>query len=286
MASMLLAAGCARLPAAAGEPSRSEVDAQRTAAAVARVPEACRGEVAAALGAGEWRDGGCTGERERVAQQLVASRPRPSFGIIERQTVHLSGVALVLSQAHHCRRWPLRAAGRATLDVGVALAAGCRVRRYEGSLTVAVATASGEVVPVTTLRTDADGKAQVVFAELDALLRARGHDGLFAFAQLVVGAQAWAGRLDLRELGGQLAGWHATWVGRGRGSPALFIALHPDDGAAAELRVRALEATLQRQADDMAAVERGELSARRFLERHAWSPYRSRVERLADGAPP
>lgn len=284
--SLLLVAACARLPGSTREPSRSEVDAERTASAVGQVPADCRSEVAAALEAGEQREGSCSAQRDRAARQALASGPRRSFGMIDRQTVRLSGVALVLSQAHHCRRWPLRAAGQATLDVGAARAAGCAVRRYEGPLAVGVVSADGELVPVSTVRTDMDGKVEVVFAEIDALLRARGRDGLFSFAALALGAGAWAGRLDLGEVRGQLAGWHATWVERGRGSPGLFIALHPNDEAASAARVRALEATLRRHADDMAAVERGELTARRFLERHVWSPYRSRVERLADGSSP
>lgn len=264
------------------EPSSYEVEPEAAARAAAQASASCRSEVAAALVAGEQREGRCSGESERVAAQLLRAEPRRSFGIRERVTVGLSGMSLVLSEVHGCRRWPLRAPGRAGLDVGSADAAGCRVRRYEGPLTISVIADGGEVVPVTTVRTDADGQAEVVFTEIDALLRARGRGGLFAFATLAVGERGWAARLDLRDLRAELAGWHATWVGRGRGAPGLFVALHPDDKATATLRVRALEATLRRQADDVAAVERGELSPRRFLERHAWSPFRSKVEQIEE----
>lgn len=280
MASMLLVLGCARAAGSSREPSPSEVDPERVARAAAQAPAACQDEIAAALAAGERRDGGCSAQRDRVAQQLLGSSPRRTFGMIERQTVRLSGVTLVLSYAHHCERWPLRTPGTTTLDVGAARRAGCSVRRYEGSLTIGVVAADGARVPVTTIRADVDGKAELRFTEIDALLRARGRGGLMAFAALEVGAQGWAGRLDLGQLHAQLAGWHATWVGRGRGSPGLFVALHPDEVATSTLRVRALEASLRRQADDAAAVERGELSARRFLERHTWSPYRSKVEQF------
>lgn len=282
IASALLVAGCAKVAGTAREPRSLEVGPQEAATAAERASASCRSEVAAALGAGEQREGRCSAEGERIAGQLLAAGPRRSFGMRERQTVGLSGVSLVLSEAYGCRRWPLRAPGRTGLDMGSAHAAGCKVRRYEGPLTISVIAEGGEVVPVSTVRADVDGQAEVVFTELDALLRARGRGGLFAFATLAVGAQGWAARLDLRDLRAQLAGWHATWVGRGRGAPGLFVALHPQESATGTLRVRALEATLRRQADDVAAVERGELSPRRFLERHTWSPYRSKVEQIEE----
>lgn len=273
---MLLVAGCAGF--GAREPARGEIDPQAAAAAVSRMPAQCRDEVAAALAAGEQRQGPCAIQGMRAAEEILARAKQRSFGMVERQTVRLASVALVLSQAHHCRRWPLRAAGEVALDVGAVRAAGCSVRRYVGPLQVAVAASDGGVLPVMTVRTDDDGHIEVVFAELDALLRTRGQGGLFSFAELVIGAQGWAARVALPELQAQLAEWHATWIGRGRGSPGLFVALHPDDAATTTMRTRALEATVKRQADDAAAVERGELSARRFLERHVWSPYRSVVE--------
>jgi len=275
---MLLVAGCAGLGGRAREPVRSEVDPRTSAAVVARLPAACRSEVAAALTAGEQLAGSCAAIRDRAAQEVLAEGQARSFGMVERTTIRLASVALVVSQAHLCRRWPLRAAGQSELDVGAARAAGCSVRRYHGPLSIAVRERDGTVLPVMTVRSDDDGRAEVMFAEVDALLRARGRGGLMTFSALLVGADAWAAHVELPELRAQLAEWHATWIGRGRGTPGLFAALHPEDGAAAQMRVRALEATVQRQADDAAAVDRGELSARRFLERHVWSPYRSLVE--------
>jgi hypothetical protein len=203
----------------------------------------------------------------------------------------------VLSEAHRCERWPLRGAERADLEPGTAISAGCQIRRYRGKVEVAVVGGEGASTPVVTLRTDDDGQLEVEFAELDGLLRVRGLGGLMSQQALVIGAGSWVGRVELAAVRAQLADWHLAWIGRGRGVPALFTALHPehpgaavtrargleatlrrqDDSAAATLRVRALEATLRRQADDMAAVERGELTARRFLERHVWSPYRALI---------
>ncbi|MCY1056986.1 hypothetical protein [Nannocystis sp. SCPEA4] len=276
--SMLLVAGCAGVGGRSREPARSEVDPQTTAAVVARVPEGCRAEVAAALTAGEDMAGSCAVMRDRAAQEALARRRLRVFGMVERTTVRLASVALVVSQAYLCRRWPLRNAGESALEIGPARAAGCTVRRYRGPLTISVREANGAVLPVMTARSDDDGYIEVMFADIDSLLRARGRGGLMTFTELQVGRDGWAVRVKLPELQVQLAEWHATWIEQGRGSPGLFAALHPQDGAAAQMRVRALEATVQRQAADAAAVERGELSARRFLERHVWSPYRSLVE--------
>ncbi|MCY0988254.1 hypothetical protein OV203_14050 [Nannocystis sp. ILAH1] len=281
-AALLLVAGCARL--GGREPVRGEVDPQVTAAVAARVPEPCRAAVAAAMTAGEQLAGQCATTQSRAAQEVLAATRQRSFGIVDRTTVRLASMGLVLSQAHLCRRWPLRAPGQASLDVGAARLAGCNVRRYVGPLAVSVRASDGTSLPVMTVRSDQDGQAEVSFAEVDALLRARGRGGLGSFTTLLVGRDGWAAHVDLPELRAQLAEWHATWVGRGRGSPALFAELHPDDEAAARMRTRALEASLKRQAEDAAAVDRGELSARRFLERHAWSPYRSLVEQK-DGRP-
>ncbi|WAS94029.1 hypothetical protein [Nannocystis punicea] len=285
-ASLLLVAGCAGLGGRSREPGRSEVDPQVTAAVAARVPESCRAEVAAALTAGEQLTTPCAEPLSRAADEALAAGRQRSFGIVDRTTVHLASMGLVLSKAYLCRRRPLRAPGQTSLDVGAARYAGCVVRRYAGPLTISVASTEGTVLPVMTVRSDEDGRVEVSFAEVDALLRARGRGGLSPYATLLVGRDGWAGRVDLTQLRAQLADWHATWVGRGRGSPALFAALHPEAEAAAGMRTRALEASLKRQAEDAAAVERGELSPRRFLERHVWSPYRSVVEQKDGGSSP
>lgn len=257
-----------------------------TAAAAARVPESCREAVAAALTAGEQLAGPCATTQIRAAQEVLAATRQRSFGIVDRTTVRLASMSLVLSQARFCRRWPLRAPGQASLDVGAAGLAGCNVRRYVGPLSVSVTASDGTILPVLTVRSDEDGQSEVSFAEVDALLRARGRGGLGSFATLQVGRGGWAAQVDLPELRTQLAQWHATWIGRGRGSPALFAALHPESEAASGMRTRALEASLKRQAEDAAAVDRGELSARRFLERHVWSPYRSLIEQKDRGPSP
>lgn len=280
---VLLAAAAAGLGGRAREPRRTEVEAATAEQAVAPAPEPCRREVAAELRAGQRAAETCAAERRRASERVLAKRGRPVFGIVERRTVRLSGVALVLSEAHHCERWPLRAAGREDLEPGAAIEAGCRVRRYRGPVTVAVAGAGGASAPVITLEADEDGRLEVVFAELDVLLRGRGLGGLMSQAALVLGADGWAGRVDLTAVRAQLTEWHLTWIGRGRGVPALFTALHPEHPGAAVTRARALEATVRRQAAEAEAVKRGELTPRRFLERHTWSPYRALVGGLADG---
>ncbi|MDC0718684.1 hypothetical protein [Nannocystis bainbridge] len=277
-AALFVAAGCAGLGGRSREPGRNEVDPRVMAVVTARTSEPCRAALTTALAAGEQVTGTCAVMQTRAAQEALAATRQRSFGIVDRATVRLASMTLVLSQAHLCRRWPLRTPGQGSLDVGGARLAGCNVRRYVGPVAVAVAAADGSVVQVMTVRSDEDGQAEVSFAEVDALLRARGRGGLGSFAELQVGREAWAARVELPALRTQLAEWHAAWVGLGRGSPGLFAALHPEDEAASGMRTRALEASLKRQAEDAAAVERGELSARRFLERHVWSPYRSLVE--------
>ena len=278
---------CAGFGGRAREPDRTEVAAEAAEAAVREVPvAACRAAISAELQAGERAAGpdACAAYRDQASARLVTAGPRRSFGIVEEEKASLSGVKLVLSAAHSCSRWPLRAAGERSLAIGGAAAAGCRVRRYHGALAIEVVATDGGREAVSVVQADEDGRVEVRFAELDAQLRARGRAGLFEQATLVLGADGWVGRVELQGLRAQLADWHATWVSRGRGLPGLFAALHPEHGEAQAMRVRSLEAALKRQEADARRVERGELSVRWFLDRHAWSPYRSLVTRSAEGA--
>lgn len=276
---VVLAAAAAGFGGRAREPVRTEVAAAAADVAVADAPEPCRREVAAELRAGQRATTAarCASERRRASERLLERTRRPVFGVVERRTVRLSGIGLVLSEAHRCERWPLRGADRTDLEPGTALDAGCQIRRYRGQLTIAVAAADGTRTPVVTLAADEDGQVEVAFAELDGLLRARGLGGLMSHATLILGENGWAGRVELAAVRAQLTEWHLTWIGRGRGVPALFTALHPEHPGAAVTRAQALEATLRRQAADAEAVKRGELTPRRFLDRHAWSPYRALV---------
>lgn len=262
------------------EPGGGSVDEARAAAAAAGASERCRGEVEASLRSGA-RPGRsrCGGEVDAAATRLIqGARGRVAFGIVERETVRLSGVSFVLSVARRCERWPLRSQGQAALDIGAAEAASCRVRRYEGPLAVAVRRRDGAVEPVMSMKVGQNGQIEVTFAEIEASLRAQRRPGLADAAAVLFGAGAWAGHVEMEALGREAASWHASWVSRGRGLPALFGSLHPEHPASATMRVLALEAALRRQAADAEAVRRGTLSRRRFLERHAWSPYRSLVE--------
>ena len=96
-------------------------------------------------------------------------------------------------------------------------------------------------------------------------------------------ADGWAGSVDLVAVRAQLADWHAAAVQRGRGVPALMIVRHPEHVSAARIRGVALADSVHRQEADYHAVQRGELAPYRFLERHAWSPYRHLVAALVGG---
>lgn len=281
---------CAVLAAGLGgrsrEPQRTEVGTA-AAAIASTVPEVCRAAITAELAVGT-RSGdtpeSCAGLRDLAGARAVRHvRPPRAFGIVEEEKASLAGVRLVLSVGHHCPRWPLRRPGESTLAIGAALSAGCRVRRYHGPLALAIVGADGREVAMLDAHTDIDGVVEIQFAELDARLRASGAGSLLANTTLLLGAAGWAGVVDLQGLGAQLAEWHLVWVARGRGLPGLFASLHPEHGEAQAMRVKALEASLKRQESDARRVERGELSARQFLERHAWSPYRSLVGRIAGG---
>lgn len=280
---------CAVLMAGFGgrtrEPGRTEIPAAIAAASAAAVPEACRAAISAELEAGARSSAtppACAEHREPAAARVARTLRPPTFGIVEEERASLAGVRLVLSVAHACPRWPIRAAGEATLAIGAAVSAGCRVRRYHGPLVLEVVAVDGRRVEVAR-ETDIDGNLEVRFAELDARLRASGRAPLLEHATLELGAAGWAGIVDLQGLRAQLADWHLVWIARGRGSPGLFAALHPDHAEAQTMRVRALESALKRQERDARRVERGELSVRQFLERHAWSPYRSLVRKWAEG---
>ena len=143
-AGLLLVGGAAR----AREPRSSGVRDPR--AAVQGLASPCRELVAAELERGTIAAGGrCEAER-RLAQdqQLRAARSLVGFGLVERATVSLAEVSLLLSEGRGCKRWPLRLPQRATLGLFEAKAAGCWIRRYSGSLAVTGVLADGSRVAV------------------------------------------------------------------------------------------------------------------------------------------
>ena len=127
-----------------------------------------------------------------------------------------------------------------------------------------------------------EGRATLDLTRL-ALRLARVGRGLDEFVRLELGADGWAGTVDLVAAYARLTDEHAAAVQSGRGVAALFVVRHPKHAASEQVRVLALEAMLERQAADFGAVQRGELAPHRFLERHAWSPYRAQVEAMAGG---
>lgn len=277
-----LAAALLAARADAREPRASAVI--DPAAAVAAIAGPCRSQVAAQLQRGE-SEAGCELERRAAQQRLIRStRPRPGFGLVERTRPGLATVALLLSEARGCREWPLRTSGRAVLGLFEAKAAGCWVRRYSGELALTGVMADGRRVPrIEVAHVDGDGHVEIDLVRLAISLERRGMVDLDSFVRLELGADGWAGDVDLVAARARLADAHAAAVQRGRGVPALLVVRHPDHASADRIRGLALAAALRRQEDDFRAVQRGELPAHRFLERHAWSPYRQLVAAMAAG---
>lgn len=271
-AGLLLVGGAAT----AREPRSSGVRDPR--AAVQGLASPCRELVAAELERGTIAAGGrCEAER-RLAQdqQLRAARSLVGFGLVERATVSLAEVSLLLSEGRGCKRWPLRLPQRATLGLFEAKAAGCWIRRYSGSLAVTGVLADGSRVAALAVQV-VEGHLELDLARLEVSLDRRGLPDLDAFVRLEFGAEGWAGSLDLVAQRARLADAHAAAVQQGRGVPALFSVRHPQHPEADGVRTLALTCSLRRQEADLGAVQRGELTPRRFLERHAWSPYRQVV---------
>lgn len=265
-------------PAAAREPRGSRV--ADPAAGLAGVGPACAATVSAELRAGEISSAdACVGEREAAQRrQLKATRPRPAFGLVERARGGVTKVLLVVSEARGCARWPLRLPGRRVLGLYEVKAADCWVRRFAGALPLAGVRPDGTRVPrVLSVRADGEGRVAFDLLEVDASLRRRGQPGLDAYVRLELGADGWAGSIDLEAMRAQLADLHAAWVQRGRGVPALMVVRHPAHASADRIRGLALEAALRRQEADYKAVLRGALAPRRFRERYPVSPYRQLV---------
>lgn len=275
--SLVLLAG----PARAREPRTSAAPDPQPG--VTLLEEPCRTQIAAELRAGQVVASGCERER-RLAQhrQLRATRPRGGFGLVEGNRITLGHVALILSEARGCRLWPLRGVNRPVLGIADARAAGCWVRRYSGSLELAGVTADGRRLPrLAVVEVDGEGRVDVDLGRLAVGLDRRGVVDLDALIRLELGADGWAGSIDLVAMRALLADWHAVSVQRGRGVPALLVARHPEHPSAERIRGFALADSLHRQEEDFQAVKRGLLAPYRFLERHAWSPYRRLVAALA-----
>lgn len=270
-------------PAQAREPRSSAAGDPK--AGVTGLAEPCRTQVAAELRGGQIAGPRCEAER-RLAQQrqLRASRSRVTFGLVERSRLELARVSLVVSEARGCRLWPLRGLNRPVLGPSDVRGAGCWIRRYTGTLELVGVSADGRRLPrLLVVKADGDGRVDIDLARLAVLLGRRGDVELDALVRLELGADGWAGNVDLVAVRAGLADRHAAAVQRGRGVPALMVVRHPEHPSATQLRGLAVEASVHRQEVDYHAVQRGVLAPHRFLERHAWSPYRHLVAALAGG---
>ena len=264
--------------AARPKPLRSNIlDSATVDGLRAEVRERCRETVREELRQGQRHGTGCAQDREAIGRAAV--RARDVFGFVERQEVDLSRLRLTLGWAKRCRQWPLRHPERDVLRRTDVDAAGCRLGRYEGPLSLAFVDHQGRRhQPLEPVYADRDGHLTLRFAAVDRTLRALGAGSLDDFSRIELGDGAWAGYVDLDQLLRFRADWHLSWVSRGRGTPGLFAVRHPEHPGSSEARTMAAEAQLARQLRDYERVQTGELPARAYFDRHVRSPYHRQLE--------
>jgi len=209
-----------------------------------------------------------------AASSLVEPENR---GVVAYREVRSTGATFTLEAARGCKRAPRPSGGRDVILDADAERVRCRLRPWRGPVGLALRDAHGVWTELAPLHADREGRLQVRFADLDAGLRRTGDGTLGDRTALRVGRDGWAGTYDLARLREVQADLHASWIGRGRGVPALFGVLHPGHDRARAIAELAVEARLARQELDFAAVGRGELTPEAFLDRHVWSPLRLRV---------
>lgn len=263
------------------EPRSAAVPADMLGRAVTEVTGPCREVVQRELAEGIRGEPRCSEARAEAGRRLARRRPRPRFGAVDYRDVDLVRLRLRLNVAHGCRSWPVHDPEALSLTSADVDRHGCRAHPYRGPITIS-AVGDDERRRVLRLQTNRDGYVDVVFAELDAVLRAQGAGALDRYARVELGRDAWAGTIDLRRLRAFTADWHYRWVRRGRGSPALFAHRHGTHPRSDDARALAIEARIARQERDLAAVEAGRMSPRAFLERHIWSPFRRKVEQMLE----
>lgn len=198
-------------------------------------------------------------------------------GWVRTQSVDLLGMRARLEVARDCRYDPVPEADATVLRKKQIDAARCRSRPFDGQLVLFARHADGQLSPLTHTLEVRNGALDLSFVELEDLLRTEGLDGV---VELELGPEAWAGHVNLDSLRQLVQGWHLHWVGKGRGAASLFVAAHPDAPGVEDVQALAVEAQLARQEADYLAVSRGALSARAFLSRHLWSPYRLSVREM------
>lgn len=219
-------------------------------------------------------------EPPSVAAASEQGERKGHVGVLEHRDVNLHRIRLQLGHGRACRLSELSdAAGDdGVLEGGEAGRAGCMVRLYRGVLPVyAVARGGTQREQVLTPRADGDGFVDLEFAEVDAVLAARGAGRLDDYERLELGTGAWAGTINLDRLRGFLSQWHYQWAKQGRGALGLFVARHPEHPKSTEAEAMVIQDRIARQERDYEKVKAGQMTASEFLERHVWSPFRRAV---------
>ena len=291
---MLLLGGCggslkeARAPAGGEDTeSVSVVAAPRSTAytgdgldaALAAVSGACAEELRADFEEGRARHPECDAEGFAVARR-IAPPAEAVFGVGRLWQITSYGLWMETEEAYACERWPLKRGANLALSAASAQRSGCELRPRTRPLNLVVGLDDGSKIVVEGALAAAPGGRQVWFGDLLAAvgLASEGVD-LRSIRRLGLGEGAWLVELDVRALFRGLTDRAVDWSVRGWATPHLFGALtseHPFDYGAAML---GLERLMVRQERDFTAVISGELSAERFVLRHAWSPYLIAVRR-------
>lgn len=213
--------------------------------------------------------GACAGRHVEPALPFT----REHVGIVEYRKVDLQGMDLRLSSGRCAGPLPAVGSG-AVLASADGERARCRTRPYRGRLTLTAEDAyRRRIVLDVEPEADRDGRVRIEFATLDAVLRARGRDGLLAMSRVEIGRGGWAGIVDVGVLRSFRAEWHFRWIANGRGAPGLYVELHGGHAHGEEARALAREHEAARQRDDRARVEAGTLSPAAFSLRHGSTPH-------------
>jgi hypothetical protein len=211
---------------------------------------------------------------DRLGERMESGR---LHGWVRTQSVDLVGVRARLELASSCRATPQPLPGTTVLRSADIMAARCRTRLFSGEIALTAITPQGDRTPLPGRVQVRGGQFSLSFTTLEQLAPP---GGLGDYSFVEIGAGAWAGSINLESLRSLEASWHRHWVTRGRGSASLYVAAHPESPELGEVRALVVEAQLARQEADYLAVGRGELSARGFLDRHLWSPYRRSVREM------
>ena len=121
------------------------------------------------------------------------------LGVVDRRSVDLDGITLVLGVADRCRKIPVDGSEEGGLTTARAKSAGCRTRVYDGSLSVHVDAEGGAPLEIQRIAVT-DGFVRLSFADLSRASQLAGAGGLWNHRRLLLGDAGWAGAVDLRRL--------------------------------------------------------------------------------------